>query len=251
MAEGWTSTRLGLAGIPAAAEEAMIARDLALAELTGGWLHLAHLSTAGSVALVRQAKARGVSVTAEVCPHHLYLTDDWALGYRGAADTAGPLNYDTATKVYPPLRSRRDVDALIEGLAEGVIDCIATDHAPHEAASKQVTYQEAAFGISVFETALGSLLSLVSPGRISLSDLVDRLTVGPARVLGPAFEELATLHPGTPADITLFDPEREWTVDTTEFASKGRNTPLDGVALKGKVAATLVNGEVVYQDLPG
>lgn len=251
MAEGWTSTRLGLAGIPAAAEEAMIARDLALAELTGGWLHLAHLSTAGSVALVRQAKARGVSVTAEVCPHHLYLTDDWALGYQGAADTAGPLNYDTATKVYPPLRSRRDVDALIEGLAEGVIDCIATDHAPHEAASKQVTYQEAAFGISVFETALGSLLSLVPPGRISLSDLVDRLTVGPARVLGPAFEELATLHPGTPADITLFDPEREWTVDTAEFASKGRNTPLEGVALKGKVAATLVNGEVVYQDLLG
>ena len=251
MAEGWTATRLGLAGIPAAAEDAMVARDLALAELTGGWLHLAHLSTAGSVDLVRQAKARGVAVTAEVCPHHLCLTDEWAMGYKGAAAAGGPLNYDTATKVYPPLRSRQDGDALIEGLAEGVIDCIATDHAPHEAASKAVTYQEASFGISVLETALGSLLPLVAQGRLGLSDLVDRLTVGPARVLGPAFEELATLHPGTPADITLFDPEREWTVDTTKFASRGRNTPLDGVALKGKVAATLVNGEIVYQDLPG
>ena len=251
MAEGWTATRLGLSGIPAAAEEAMVARDLTLAELTGGWLHLAHLSTAGSVALVRQAKARGVSVTAEVCPHHLYLTDDWALGYRGSADIAGPLNYDTATKVYPPLRSRRDVDALIEGLAEGVIDCIATDHAPHETASKAVTYQEAAFGISVLETALGTLLSLTRQGRLGLSDLVERLTVGPARVLGPAFEELATLQPGTPADITLFDPQKEWTVDTAQFASKGRNTPLQGIALRGKVVATFVNGKPVYQDWLG
>ena len=251
MAEGWTATRLGLAGIPAAAEEAMVARDLTLAELTGGWLHLAHLSSAGSVALVRQAKERGVSVTAEVCPHHLCLTDDWALGNKGAANGGGPRNYDTSTKVYPPLRSQPDVDALIAGLAEGVIDCIATDHAPHEAASKAVTYQDAAFGISVLETALGSLLPLVTQGRLGMSDLVDRLTVGPARVLGPAFAELATLHPGTPADVTLFDPEREWTVDTAEFASLGRNTPLDGVTLKGKVAATLVNGEIVYQDFLG
>ena len=163
----------------------------------------------------------------------------------------GEVVFNTSTKVYPPLRSQPDVDALIAGLAEGVIDCIATDHAPHEAASKTVTYQDAAFGISVLETALGSLLPLVTQGHIGMSDLVDRLTVGPARVLGPAFEELATLHPGTPADVTLFDPEREWTVDTAEFASLGRNTPLDGVTLKGKVAATLVNGEIVYQDLPG
>ncbi len=251
MAEGWVATRLGLAGIPAAAEEAMIARDLALAELTGGWLHLAHLSTAGAVALVRQARERGVSVTTEVCPHHLSITDDWALGYRGVPDgAAGPLNYDTSTKVYPPLRSRRDVDALVAGLAEGVIDCIATDHAPHEAASKQVTYQEAAFGISVFETALGSLMTLVHQGRISLSTLVDRLTVGPARVLGPSFEELATLHAGSPADLVLFDPGLEWVVDTREFASKGKNTPLAGARLKGRVTATLVAGKVVHQDLP-
>ena len=256
MAEGWAATRLGLTGIPAAAEEAMIARDLALAELTGGWLHLAHLSTAGSVALVRQARERGVSVTTEVCPHHLSITDQWALGYKDAAKgtaggAAGLLNFDTSTKVYPPLRGQKDVDALIEGLAEGVIDCIATDHAPHELASKQVTYQEAAFGISVFETALGTLMGLVHRGQISLSALVDRLTVGPARVLGPSFEDLATLHAGSPADLVLFDPELEWVVDTGAFASKGRNTPLEGATLKGRVMATLVEGKLVHQDFSG
>ena len=249
MAEGWTATRLGLPGIPAAAEEAMVSRDLALAEMTGGLLHLAHLSTAGSVDLVRQARKRGVSVTCEVCPQHLFLTDEWALGYRGDPDrTAGPLNFDTSTKVYPPLRGRSDVEALIEGLAEGVIDCIATDHAPHEVASKEVTYEEASFGISVLETALGSLLSLVHSGRISVSALVDRLTVGPARVLGPSFEQYATLEAGSPADLVLFDPNLEWTVDTSQFASKGRNTPLEGVNLKGRVVATMVEGRLVHQD---
>ena len=249
MAEGWIATRLGLPGIPAAAEEAMVSRDLALAELSGGWLHLAHLSTAGSIDLVRQARKRGVSVTCEVCPQHLYLTDEWALGYQGRPYcTAGSRNYDTSTKVYPPLRSRADVEALIEGLAEGVIDCIATDHAPHEVASKQVTYQDASFGISVLETALGSLMSLVHDGRISMSTLVDRLTVGPARVLGPSFEQYATLEAGSPADLVLFDPNLEWTVDTSQFASKGRNTPLEGVNLKGRVVATTVEGRLVHQD---
>jgi len=249
MAEGWTATRLGLPGIPAAAEEAMVSRDLALAEMTGGWLHLAHLSTAGSVDLVRQARQRGVSVTCEVCPQHLYLTDDWALGYQGdPVRTAGSHNYDTSTKVYPPLRGSSDVEALIEGLAEGVIDCIATDHAPHEVASKEVTYEEASFGISVLETALGSLLSLVHGGRISMGTLVDRLTVGPARVLGPSFEKYATLEAGSPADLVLFDPNLEWTVDTSQFASKGRNTPLQGVLLKGRVVATMVDGRLVHQD---
>ncbi len=249
MAEGWIATRLGLPGIPAAAEEAMVSRDLALAELTGGWLHLAHLSTAGSVDLVRQARQRGVSVTCEVCPQHLSLTDEWALGYQGNLRcTAGSRNYDTSTKVYPPLRSRSDVEALIEGLAEGVIDCIATDHAPHEVASKQVTYQDAAFGISVLETALGSLLSLVHENRISMSTLVDRLTVGPARVLGSSFEKYATLEVGSPADLVLFDPNLEWTVDTSQFASKGCNTPLEGVTLKGRVMATMVEGRLVHQD---
>src|SRR5918992_4349768 len=249
MAEGWVATRLGLPGIPAAAEEAMIARDIALAELTGGRLHLAHLSTAGSVSLVRQAKEQGVAVTAEVCPHHLTITDQWALGAREIdAEAAGLHSYDTFTKVYPPLRSQQDVDALVSALAEGVIDCVATDHAPHELASKQVTYQEAAFGISVLETALGSLLPLVHQGRIGLSDLIERLTVGPARVLGPDFTELATLKPGTPADVVLFDPNREWVVDTREFASKGKNTPLESTRLKGRVVATLVEGRVVFQD---
>jgi dihydroorotase len=249
MAEGWVATRLGLPGIPAAAEEAMIARDIALAELTGGRLHLAHLSTAGSVSLVRQAKERGTPVTAEACPHHLTITDQWALGAKGISDeAAGPHSYDTLTKVYPPLRSQQDVDTLVQALAEGVIDCIATDHAPHDLASKQVTYQEAAFGISVLETALGSLLQLVHQGRIGLSALIERMTVGPARVLGPAFAELATLKPGTPADIVLFDPDCEWVVDTRQFASKGKNTPLEGTRLKGRVAATLVEGRTVFQD---
>ena len=171
MAEGWVSSRLGLSGIPAAAEETMIARDIALAELTGGRLHVAHVSTAGSVPMIRQARERGLPVTAEVCPHHLTITEDWVLGGQGAdVRAAGPLAYDTSTKVYPPLRSRRDVDALVEGLAEGVIDCIATDHAPHELSSKQVTYQDAAFGISVLETAFGSTMQLVHRGSLTLPD---------------------------------------------------------------------------------
>ena len=249
MAEGWTATHLGLPGIPAAAEETMVARDIALAELTGGRLHLAHLSTAGSVTLVRQALERGIPVTAEVCPHHLSITDQWVLGTKGVqVPAAGPFSYDTYTKVYPPLRSHEDVDALVEGLAQGVIGCIATDHAPHDLASKRVTYEDAAFGISVLETALASLLQLVHRGAISLSTLVERLTVGPAQVLGPGFAELATLRPGTSADLVIFDPDREWVVDTREFASKGKNTPLEGTTLKGRVVTTLVEGRVVFQD---
>jgi dihydroorotase len=192
-----------------------------------------------------------VPVTAEVCPHHLTITDRWVLGARGeVSGVAGPQAYDTYTKVYPPLRSQQDVEALVRALAEGVIDCIATDHAPHDLTSKQGTYQEAAFGISVLETALGSALQLVHSGHLTLSALVERLTVGPARVLGPAFAELATLKPGTPADIVLFDPARAWVVDPAEFASKGVNTPLQGTTLKGKVVATLVQGRVVFSETP-
>ena len=252
MAEGWVATRLGLAGIPAAAEEAMIARDLALAELTGGWLHLAHLSTAGSVALVRQAREREFRLPPKSVPITFPspMSGRWAIG-ESPARTIPPerFSYDTSSKVYPPLRRQQDVDALVAGLAEGVIDCIATDHAPHELASKQVTYQDAAFGISVFETALGSLMGLVHRGQISLNTMVDRLTVGPARVLGPAFEELATLHAGTPADLVIFDPSLEWIVDTREFASKGKNTPLEGTTLKGRVVITLVDGKPVFDEL--
>ena len=248
MAEGWVSSRLGLAGIPAAAEETMIARDIALAELTGGRLHLAHVSTAGSVPMIRHAKERGLAVTAEVCPHHLTITEEWVLGRKGGdAAAAGLLAYDTSTKVFPPLRSRNDVDALVEALADGVIDCIATDHAPHEPTSKQVTYEDAAFGISVLETGFGSVMQLVHRGRLSLPDLVERLTVGPARVMGQPFQEYATLAPGTAADIVLFDPDREWQVDTAEFQSMGKNTPLEGVTLKGQVMATMVGGRLVFE----
>jgi len=248
MAEGPVATHLGLDGIPAAAEEAMIARDIALAEATGGRLHVAHLSTAGSVPLVREAKERGLSVTAEVCPHHLTTTDQWVLGRKGeSSGAAGGLAYDTSTKVYPPLRAQRDVDILVSALAEGVIDCIATDHAPHDLTSKQVTYQDAAFGISVLETALGSLLQLVHTNKLSMGAMVDRLTTGPARVLGESYSDLASLQPGTTADLVLFDPEQEWTVDTSEFESKGRNTPLEGTTLKGRVVATFAGGRMVYQ----
>ncbi|GIT02532.1 MAG: hypothetical protein CM1200mP27_11570 [Chloroflexota bacterium] len=160
MAEGPVATHLGLDGIPAAAEETMIARDIALTEATGGRLHVAHLSTAGSVPLIREAKSRGLRVTAEVCPHHLTITDQWALGRKGQpAEAPGYMAYDTNTKVYPPLRSQSDINVLIDALAEGVIDCVATDHAPHDLTSKQVTYKDAAFGISVLETALGSYWS--------------------------------------------------------------------------------------------
>ena len=245
MAEGPVATRLGLPGIPPAAEDAMIARDIALAEAVGGRLHIAHLSTSGSVPLLRRAKELGLNVSAEVCPHHLTITDSWALGAQGR-EGRSELAYDTSTKVYPPLRSQADVDALVNALADGAIDCIATDHAPHDAASKQVTYQDAAFGISVLETALGSALKLVHEGRIALPSLIERLTVGPARVLGPGYAPLASLAPGTPADIILFDPHREWTVDSGKFASKGKNTPLDGAKLRGRTCATIARGEIVY-----
>jgi dihydroorotase len=249
MAEGRIATHLGLPGITVAVEEAMVSRDILLAELTGGRMHLAHLSTVGSVLLVRQAKERGVPVTSEVCPHHLTITDEWVLGNRGVGGGASHgYAYDTHTKVYPPLRSQADVDALIHGLADGVIDCIATDHAPHELTSKQVTYQDAASGISVLETALGSALQLVHQGEMTLNSVVERLTAGPARILGESFHPLASLQPGTPADIVVFDPDREWVVDTKEFLSMGKNTPLDGIALKGKVVATLVEGRVVYRE---
>lgn len=249
MAEGRVATRLGLPGIPSAVEEAMMARDVALAELTGGRIHLAHLSTAGSVPLVKQARERGIPVTAEVCPHHLTITDEWVLGGQSAGTGAGgTFAYDTLTKVYPPLRGQRDVDALVQGLAEGTIDCIATDHAPHELISKLVTYQDAPSGISVLETALGSALQLVHGGHMTLNALVERMTVGPARVLGDSFDHLSTLAPGSTADIVIFDPDLEWVVDPNEFQSMGKNTPLQGATLKGQGIATMVQGRFVYED---
>ncbi len=247
MNEGWVSTRLGLRGMPGSAEEVMVARDIALAELTGGRLHIAHASTAGTVALVRQAKDKGLNVTCEVTPHHLTLTDETVLGSRGEGRPFAPLTssaYDTNAKVAPPLRGRADVEALVQGLKDGVIDSIATDHAPHSTVEKLCTFQEAANGISGLETALASLMSLVHCGAVTLPLLIDKLTAGPARFLGV---ELGTLKIGAPADITIFDPDFEWVVDAAGFASKGKNTPLDGATLKGRVMATIVGGVVKHE----
>ena len=236
MNQGMVSIRLGLRGMPASAEEIIVARDLALARLTGGWLHVAHVSTEGSVELIRRAREEGIRVTAEVTPHHLTLTEERVMGY------------DTSAKVNPPLRTERDVQALIQGLKEGVIDIIATDHAPHTEADKRCEFALAAFGISGFETALGSLMSLVHNGQLTLPALISRLTSGPARIIGDRYGKLGTLAIGAPADITIFDPDRSWVVDTSAFASRGRNTPLAGSTLKGRVMATISQGKLVYQD---
>jgi dihydroorotase len=236
MNEGIISTRLGLRGIPDAAEEIMVARDLALAKLTGGRLHIAHVTTEGSVELIRRAKEKGIKVTAEVTPHHLTLTEERVIGY------------DTNAKVNPPLRTKRDIKALIQGLNDNTIDIIATDHAPHTEADKLCEFDLAPFGISGLETALGSLMSLVHDREISLVTLIAKLTYEPARIIGNKYGKLGTLAIGAPADVTLFDPTLEWVVDTKAFASKGRNTPLAGERLKGKVMATIFQGKLVYKD---
>jgi dihydroorotase len=235
MNEGRLSAELGLRGIPDIAEENIVTRDLELAEKTGGRLHIAHVSTAGSVELIRRAEAKGVRVTAEATPHHLTLTEERVKGL------------NTNAKVNPPLRTEGDVKALIEGLKDDTIDIIATDHAPHTAAEKSQPFDLAPFGISGFETALGSLLGLVQRGELSLPTLIAKLTAEPARILGPK-HGLGTLAVGAPADVTILDPNLEWVVDTKEFASKGRNTPLAGERLKGKVMMTIYGGKVVYKD---
>jgi dihydroorotase len=236
MNEGIISTKLGLRGIPNAAEEIMVARDLALAQLTGGRLHIAHVTTKGSVDLIRRAKEKGIKVTAEVTPHHLALTEERVIGY------------DTNAKVNPPLRTKRDIQALIQGLNDNTIDIIATDHAPHTEADKLCEFDLAPFGISGFETAFGSLMSLVHDGEISLANLIAKLTYEPARVIGNKYSGLGTLAIGAPADVTIFDPNLEWLVEPKAFASKGRNTPLAGERLKGKVMATIYQGKLVYKD---
>ena len=249
MNEGWTANRLGLRGIPNASEEAMVARDITLVETVGGRLHIAHASTAGTVELVRQAKERGAAVTCEVTPHHLTLTDEAIVGHGGAHGAFEPLTdaaYDTNAKVAPPLRSRDDVPALVEGLRDGTVDFVATDHAPHGRTDKLCTFDDAANGISVLETALGSVMSLVHDGALTLPLAVERLTASPARFLGMA---LGTLRPGSPGDVTIFDPDAEWLVDPADFASKGKNTPLAGTTLRGRVMATIAGGKVVYHDV--
>ncbi len=240
MNAGPVAERLGLRGLPAAAEERMVARDIALLAEVGaqGSAHIAHVSTAGAVELVRQAKRRGLPVSAEVTPHHLTLTDELA---------ARPWDgrpYDTRAKVNPPLRSRRDVEAVIDGLLDGTIEAIATDHAPHSIEDKRCGYETAAFGISLFETALASVLTLYHEGRVPLPLLIERLTVGPARLFGL---EGGALAPGARADIVIFDLQEEWTVDASSFRSLGKNTPLDGARLRGRVALTLAGGVEAYR----
>ena len=248
MNEGWVSNRLGVQGAPNSAEETMAARDIFLAELTGGRVHLAHISTVGTLDLVRRGKEAGIGVSCEVTPHHLTITDEAVMGGLevGAFEPLGENAYDTYAKVNPPLRARDDMKAMAAGLAEGVIDVIATDHAPHGRVEKLCTFEDAAMGISVLETALGSSLSLVHCGGVELAIIIERLTAAPARFLGRS--DIGTLRVGSEADVTVFDPDAEWVVDTESFVSKGKNSPLHGATLKGRVAATLVGGKVVFED---
>jgi dihydroorotase len=231
MREGVTSTRLGLAGMPAAAESVCVARDVQLAELTGARLHIAHLSAKASLEQVRWAKQRGLRVSCEVTPHHFTLIDE-------------DVQYDSRYKMNPPLASREDREALIAGLADGSVEAIATDHAPHEPALKEVEFDRAPFGITGFETALAlALEQLVHTGRIPLLRVVELFTSGPARVL--ALER--TIAPGQPADLTIFSLDRPWTFRAAESASKSRNSPFDGRAFKGGPVATIVAGRIVHK----
>ncbi|HET7565971.1 MAG TPA: dihydroorotase, partial [Gemmatimonadaceae bacterium] len=233
MNEGVMSARLGLKGIPAEAEEVMVARDILLARLTGGHVHLAHMSTKGSVELIRWGKERGIRVTAEVTPHHLTLTEEAVEGY------------DTYAKMNPPLRTQADVDALREAVRDGTIDLVATDHAPHHYDAKEREFADAPFGIVGLETALALVVTeLVDSGIIDFPTLVDRMSVTPARVFTlPG----GTLAPSAPADVTVFDPSQEWTVEPAEFLSKGRNTPYAGRRLRGRTRCTIVGGRIVHQ----
>ena len=251
MNEGWVSNRLGIKGIPNSAEEVMISRDISLAELTRGRYHVAHMSTAGALELVRQAKEKGMTnVTCEVTPHHLTLGDEAVLGQPNGDGTPfeplTPSAYNTYAKVNPPLRATTDVEAMVHGLRDGIIDFIATDHAPHNRTDKMCTFQEAAFGISVLETALGQLMSLVHKGYITLPLLIEKMTYAPAKFLDR--KDMGTLKNGALADITIFDPDAEWVVDAEKFVSRGKNTPIDGATLRGQVVATLVGGEVKYSN---
>ncbi|HEY9429375.1 MAG TPA: dihydroorotase [Gemmatimonadaceae bacterium] len=233
MNEGMTSARLGLRGIPAEAEEIMVIRDILLARRTGGHVHLAHMSTAGSVELIRWGKDRGINVTAEVTPHHLTLTEA-AVG-----------EYDTSAKMNPPLRTESDVEALREALRDGTIDLVATDHAPHHYDAKEREFADAPFGIVGLETALALVVTeLVGKGIIDFPTLVDRMSTRPAKLF---HLDGGTLADGAVADVTVFDPAREWVVDPSRFLSKGRNTPYAGDRLRGRAVYTIVGGRLVFR----
>lgn len=245
MNDGWVSARLGLKGIPKAAEEVIVARDIALAQMTDARIHMAHASTEGSVELIRRAKEKGIKITAEVTPHHLTLTEERVMGSQLKKNER--LKYDTNAKVNPPLRTKEDIAALIQGLKDGTIDAIATDHAPHTLEDKMCEFGLAAFGISGLETAFACLMSLVHDGRLDLKTLISKLTVEPAGIIGTRYGELGTLRSGCRADVTIFDPNREWIVDSRSFVSKGKNTPFNGYLFKGQVIMTIVAGQIVYK----
>ena len=233
MHEGLVSMVLGLKGMPAAGEEVMIGRDIALAEVTGGRLHVMHLSTAGGVELVRRAKERGIAVTSEATPHHFTLTDECLR------------RFDSNYKMSPPLRTTADVEAILAGLADGTIDCIATDHAPHALEKKMLELDRAPFGILGLETAVGlSVTRLVVPGRLDWSRLVEAMSTLPAKILGI---NRGTLAVGVIADVTLIDPAMTWEVDASTFRSKSVNTPFHGWQLTGRAVATIVGGRIKYR----
>jgi dihydroorotase len=232
MNEGAVATRAGIRAQPAVAESAMVARDLELCALTGARYHVAHISAAESIRLVRQAKAQGLPVTAEVTPHHVTLTD------------AACATYDSNTKMNPPLRGARDVEAAIEGLADGTIDCIATDHAPHSPVEKDVEFEQASFGVVGLETAVPLTLRLVRAGRLPVAAWVDRLTAAPARVLGLPGGRLGV---GDPGDVVVIDPETDWFCTADVLRSRSKNSPFLGQTMTGAAALTVVGGRIVFQ----
>ncbi len=234
MHEGMVSAELGLVGIPAAAEEVMVARDIILAGYTGAHIHIAHVSAAGAVRLVREAKARGVRVTAETAPHYFTLTDEAVRAF------------DTFARVYPPLRGQEDLEAVKEGLRDGTIDTIASDHAPHARTDKELEFDYAATGLTGLETSLALSLSLVQEGILTLPELIRKMTINPARVI---HIPKGTLAEGADADITVIDPDRQWVVDPGTFRSRGKNTPFGGRHLTGKAVMTIVGGKISFQDM--
>jgi dihydroorotase len=242
MHEGVVSARLGLPGIPSAAEETAVARDISIAEMTGARLHLTHVSTRGAIASIREAKARGIRVTCDVTPHHLSMTEDWVGGSRAfgwePATTKTATPYDSSTKVNPPLRGLSDVRALWEGLADGTVDAIATDHAPHASVRKDVEFDQAAFGISGVETALSLLLGGVAAGWGDRDTVIRALTTGPAGILGISVRD---------DDWVAIDLDAEWTVTAEAMASMGKNTPLMGRKLRGRVVYAVVGGEARFE----
>jgi len=236
MNSGAVAVRLGLSGIGTAGEEIMLRRDLALLERTASRYHVQHVSSAGSVSMIRWAQGKGLRVTAEATPHHLLLTD------------AACMTYDSNYKVNPPLRSADDVDAVRQGVVDGTICCLATDHAPHAAEEKEMEFGLAPFGMIGLECAMGLYVkALIEPGLMDWPDLIARMTTGPAGIIGPRHPELGRLNVGDPADVTVIHPRKRWTVNASRFLSRSRNCPFDGWTLRGRAAATIAGGKVVYR----